>query len=175
MTQQAFERLCTAIFGRQTGKRTRTDLYVHRSVVEEVCAAEVEQLDEVWIDHAEALDRWNVLRVAANCSSLSLLLYPRFYEVAHPILNASLRFGKDGAVARFTDFHNRGNRPILHRKELLVDDTDKWFPVFKRLSNEEANWGLLDTAQRIGNENAWSSVLQAAGVEIDGHRVVRAK
>lgn len=174
MTQQVFERLCTVVVGGKTGKKTHTDLYVHRSVVERACEVEIQQLDSLWLDHVHDLDSWNVLRVASNCRSVSLLFYPGFYEVSHPALHASLKVAIDAADARLTVFYNRANRPILHRKELLVAESDDWFPVFKALSTEEEEWGLLADPRSIGNEKAWKSVLKVAGVEIDGHRVVRA-
>jgi DNA phosphorothioation-associated putative methyltransferase len=174
MMQKDFERLCTALVGRKTGKRTRTDLYVHRSVVERACEAEIQQLDSLWLNHVQGLDMWNVLRFSANCRSVSLLLYPGFYEVGHPALHASLKVSIDAQEARLTDFRSRVNRPILHRKELLVAGSDKWFPVFKALSTEEEEWGLLADSRNIGNESTWESVLKTAGAEIQGHRVVRA-
>jgi DNA phosphorothioation-associated putative methyltransferase len=173
MTRQVFERLCTAIVDGKTGKRTRSDLYVHRSVVERACEAEIQQLDSLWLDHVQDLDMWNVLRVTASCRSVSLLLYPGFYEVGHPTLHASLKLTIDTPGARLTDFRRRSNRPILHRKELLVDDSDEWFSVFQELSAEEEEWGLLADPRSIGNEKTWKSVLEAAAVEINGHRVVR--
>ena len=169
-----FEQLCATLIVRNIGKRTRSDVYVHRSVVEKACDPANAQLDALWMRYADNLDRWNVLRIAANCSSISLLLYPSFYEVGHPVLHDSLKAGKDLTIPRLTDFRKRPNKPVLHRKELLVDKTDKWFPAFQKLSAQEAELGLLDTGKRIGDERSWSWVLQAAGVDVDGHRLVRA-
>lgn len=174
MGHTVFERLCGTLVGRNIGKRTRSDVYVHRSVVEKTCEPAIAQLDALWKSSAENLERWNVLRIAANCSSISLLLYPSFYEFGHPVLHASLKAGKDLKTPRLSDFRKRTNKPVLHRKELLVDKADEWFPAFQKLSAQEAEMGLLNTGDRIGYERGWSWVLQAAGVDVHGHHLVRA-
>lgn len=174
MVRENLHRLCQTILMRQVGKRTRTDIYLHRSLVAKYCGFEIQQLDSLWFNHTQRPDLWNVLRVALDCRSVSLLIYPRFYDVGHPILDASLKVTIDRTDARLTVFQNRANRPILHRKELLVSESDEWFPIFKALSIEEEEWGLFAEARKIGYEKTWESVLIAAGVVIQGHRVVRA-
>ena len=88
------------------GKRTRSDLYAHRTLLAscttrlKAAAASIDpslltELDELWRAHTgtptgPALPPWNIVKVSARGDALSLLCYPEFDDVGHPALAASL-------------------------------------------------------------------------------------
>ena len=64
--------------------------------------------------------KYSVLKVLHNKKTISFLNYPRFFEEDFPVLTEShtLTLASKKLVAR--KYHR--NRPILHRKELLVSN-----------------------------------------------------
>ena len=76
-------------------------------------------------------------------------------------------------TARVRRYAPTGNRPILHRKELLLDASDPDYARFARLTDEEERAGLYSTPTTIGHERGWSRELERRGLVVRGHRVLR--
>jgi len=90
------------------GKRTRSDLYAHRTLLaccdtrlkassSSIDPSLLPELDELWRAHTRtptrtspALPLWNIVKISARGDVLSLLCYPEFDDVGHPALAASL-------------------------------------------------------------------------------------
>lgn len=115
---------------------------------------------------------WNVIRVDARCHSASLLLYPDFYDLAHPRLHVAMKINIATGKTTVRRYVNQRSRPVLHRKETMVAADDPWHGTFAKLTEREQSLGLLSASKAIGSEGAWSAVLQSHGVAIRGHDVV---
>ena len=116
---------------------------------------------------------WNVCKLSANRQQVSLLHYPRFREDEHPALAAAASVDLNGGTARIRRYAPNGNRPILHRKELLLDAADPDYARFAALTKQEERAGLYSTPTTIGHERGWSRELERRGLVIRGHHLMR--
>lgn len=154
------------------GKRVGGAVYVHRIALA--------QHDEDLLDLvrrcagiAAAALPWNVWKLSPYREQASLLYYPRFREDEHPALAAAASVDLRGGSTRIRRYVPNGNRPILHRKELLLDASDPDYARFAALTEQEERSGLFSSPTRIGHERGWSRELERRGVMIRGHRVLR--
>jgi DNA phosphorothioation-associated putative methyltransferase len=76
-----------------------------------------------------------------------------------------------GEVSR-TNYRNRINPPILHRKELLLSRDDPRLPAFRALTAAAEEHGLFRGSNRIGTRKAWEARIAEAGLVLRGHRLV---
>ena len=58
------------------------------------------------------------------------------------------------------------NPPILHRKELLIDEDHKFFNLFTKLSDDAEAAGLFEAKHQIGFKRFWLARLQEKGLEV---------
>jgi hypothetical protein len=163
-------------------KQVGTKVYVHRDYLHTL-PGWAQDIASFFHAHAKIRDlppeAWNVLRVEKPHNrhgelvheNVALLLYHEFDEVEHPILLSSTKlypYMVDGVSlieTKFTLFAGRKSPPILHRKELLVDDTH---PEYKRWSEYTAaleRAGLLGRPD-IGTTGSWAEALEEAGQKI---------
>ena len=155
------------------GKRLPTALYVHESAlpnlphvlrVYEGCAR--------WL--VGEVDGANVVKLATDRPKVSYLEYPNFDRDPHPALRRTT-FVRIGALdVGERDYSNADNPPILHRKECFVANDYPLRDKFARLTAQEQRFGLLeDEVRELGYLLAWKARLEARGVMLKGHRVVR--
>jgi hypothetical protein len=73
----------------------------------------------------------------------------------------------------YRSYLDSDNRPLLHRKHefLCADDPDA--AKYRRLTEQEVRAGLYEHPHLIGNEYGWAAALEAAGVQLKGHRLAR--
>jgi len=157
------------------GKLTHEALYVHASAV-----GELSPLLRVYDGCARTLtgtvDDATVLKLNRLKSQVSYLSYPSFDRDPHPSL-ATVVIGRLGSLdVTFRDFRSSDNPPILHRKETFVPAGYSGREKFERLTRQEERHGLLsEGASTIGTRNGWHQALSEKGLEVRGHRVVRAR
>lgn len=101
-------------------------------------------------------------------NSISFLWYEDFDKNAHPALYFSAKVTRD--TEKITTANYKNNRPILHRKDSMVDINYKFFDKFYALTQKEEEHGLLNRSD-IGREEQWSKVLKQKGLKIVGHSV----
>ena len=77
----------------------------------------------------------------------------------------------DGTVVR-TDYRERGNPPILHRKETLLRPDDPQRPAFAALTKLAEERRLFAEPHRIGTRNAWLERVARGGLVIQGARLL---
>ena len=154
------------------GKRVGGALYVHRHALEK---HDADLLAEVcsWGAAAAPAFPWNVCKLWRYRQQVSLLHYPRFREDAHPALAAAASVHLDGGAARIRRYAPKGNRPILHRKELLLGASDPDYVRFAALTEQEERSGLFSAPTTIGHKRGWSRELERRGLVIRGHRLLR--
>ena len=155
------------------GKRVGGDVYLHRDTLTRHGHALHGTLSAC-VAVAGATFRWNVCKLSPRRQRLSLLYYPRFRDDAHPALAAAASFDLDRGVGRVRHYSAQGNRPILHRKELLLDASDPDYARFAALTNQEEQAGLFATPSIIGHERAWSERLSQCGLMIRDHDLCKA-
>ncbi len=157
------------------GKRLPGALYVHESALNE--------LPHV-LRIYEGCARWlvgeiqgaNLIKLATDKAKVSYLEYPDFDRDPHPMLRRStyVRIGALDIDER--DYSDSDNPPILHRKEAFVAHDYPLREKFARLSEQEDRFELLGSDTRgIGHLRGWQERLDAHGVTLRGHRVVRVK
>ena len=116
---------------------------------------------------------WNVYKFWSCVRLVSLLHYPRFREDEHPALAAAAIVDLKSGVARIRRYGLCGSRPILHRKELLLDASDPDYARFAALTEQEECAGLFSSPTKIGHERGWARELERLGLVIRCHRVLR--
>jgi len=151
----------------EPGKRVGGFLYVHKDALP-LASEEVRQA----VARAEELAggfEWNVAKVSDKRQSL--LLYEDFSASAFPALLKAISFDEDGRPT-VTDYTGRDNPPILHRKETLIAPDDPRQPAFSAITRRAEELGLFKDSNRIGTRKAWYARLEAAGLKVDGPRLV---
>jgi DNA phosphorothioation-associated putative methyltransferase len=146
--------------------------------------------------HRTALDRLNpVLRVLEGCARVlvgqveganlvklyrhehrvSYLVYPKFDEDPHPQLERSLVIDLQRLRENYMDYRSRVSPPILHRKECFVADDYPQIQKFRNLTRQEERHALLTETSTIGTADGWRAALDAKGLALRGHRLIKAK
>ena len=156
------------------GKLLPNALYVHRSTLDRL-----EPILRIYEGCARAylgeIEDANVIKLHRFSGKVSYLAYPDFDRAAHPILARSVKLSLRSLQLDIYDYTERANPPILHRKETFVTEDYPHHRKFSRLTEQEVRFGLLDNTSTIGTKNGWEARLQAYGLAIRGHRVVRSK
>ena len=152
------------------GKRVGGDRYIHRDALERHDPALLGAVSAYAVSAEIALE-WNVCKVSPARRRISLLHYPCFRQRAHPTLSAALTIDLDRRVTRVRRYEERGNRPILHRKELLIDPSDPDYPRFAALTVQEEQAGLFARPSLIGHERGWAEQLARRGLSIHDHEL----
>ena len=112
---------------------------------------------------------FNVVKLAQ--SRLSFLLYGHFSE-PFPILLRALSCDIARGTSRVTDYSQRPNPPILHRKELLLPADHPLVPAAVDLTERLERLGAFKGATRIGTRDSWLARLGSLGLTIkDGELV----
>ena len=60
---------------------------------------------------------WNLLKVHTDKVALTFLTYPDFDEDPHPALEEATKINLNTGTVIRTDYRQRANPPLLHRKE----------------------------------------------------------
>tara|TARA_R100000027_G_scaffold163_1_gene161 strand:+ start:4193 stop:6058 length:1866 start_codon:yes stop_codon:yes gene_type:complete len=116
---------------------------------------------------------WNLLKLHTRERAITFLLYPDFNEDPHPSLSFATKLNfSTGRVVR-TDYSNRANPPILHRKETFLHENDPRWIVFRELTKAEESVGLLDDTKRIGTKQFWEALLRQKGFSLKGHQLIQ--
>lgn len=153
------------------GKRTPSALYVHRSALHrlhhvlrayEGCARVLAGDDE----------HFNLVKLRSDRPAVSYLEYPAFDDEAHPALHRSISVDLRSLDVELRDFSQSPNPPVLHRKELFVDDGYPNRGTFEELTRAEVDAGLLDETDTIGRRQGWEECLLRHGYMVQGHTLV---
>lgn len=97
----------------------------------------------------------------------SLLVYAGFLHTPHPALILSMEV--DTQSGRYSTRRYRANRPVLHRKELLLQPGSPEYEPCATLTAAEIRAGLLSRPYTFGFEKQWEDRLTTAGFRVDGH------
>jgi DNA phosphorothioation-associated putative methyltransferase len=165
-------RVLAAVRAATVGKRTPNALYVHVSSLSSL--APILRVRE---GCARALlgtvQEAALIKLHTDRPHVSYLEYPRFDQEAHPALRSGYIVRLNDLSADYRDYSGHSNPPILHRKELFVNDGYPLKQRFARLTRQEVRACLYAQPQRIGTSKGWADVLREHGVSIVGHRLVK--
>ena len=156
------------------GKKLSGATYVVRPRAEDV-------LPELWntLCRAEVAAQpdpsWNLLKLHTDQVAITFLSYPEFDAEPHPVLAEATKINLNtGSVSR-TDYRQRSNPPIQHRKETFLQPHDPRIHLFAALTRREEEAGLYRDPSRIGLRVPWLTLLQRLGLEYEDHTLVSAR
>jgi DNA phosphorothioation-associated putative methyltransferase len=156
------------------GKLTRSALYIHVSVLQEL-----DPLLRMYEGCASRtigrVDGATIVKFSTEKPQISYLFYPEFDTDPHPALHTSIKIDFQTLEVAYRDYHTSTNPPILHRKETFVIPSYPLYEKFAYLTRQEEKWGLLKHKSDIGTREGWQKCLAECGVEIRGHRVYKRK
>ena len=163
------ERVQKSTYSSPVGKIVGDSLYAHRSIVDQLPS--LSRLQIVGGFQIVGEIEFDIVKLSADGRKVSFLRYPRFDTDAHPTLAHSLSIYLPKAEYSFRDFKDSDNPPILHRKDVLVDDTYPLYQKFRALTKQEEKKSLLSRPD-IGHKKAWEHILEEAGLVVRGHRLL---
>ena len=151
------------------GKLLPTDLYVHTSAVDEL--PPVLRLLLFAVRQVVGEVEHDLVKVALDGRSVSLLAYPGFDDDPHPALVQSVRVDLGRAQYQVRRYATAENPAILHRKDAFVTRDYPLYEQFRSLSEAEARAGLLSRSE-IGRRQQWEALLVENGWRIERHSLV---
>jgi DNA phosphorothioation-associated putative methyltransferase len=157
---------------KSVGKRVGGAHYIHRTAV-----SFLDDKEKAQVEHAKAIiasetssefeDKWNIVRISTD--KVAFLEYDAFDASPFPELKNSTLVDLLRDHVRHTDYSNHSNRPILHRKELLVTDDYPSRSKFAALTKKLESLGVFYDTHRIGYKDHWEKRLSENGVVINGY------
>jgi DNA phosphorothioation-associated putative methyltransferase len=115
----------------------------------------------------------NIIKFHTDKPCISYLYYPDFETIAHPSLHWAMLIDLRDLSLRFRDYSQQENPPILHRKETFIAPNHPLYPKFAKFTKSEEKAGLYNETKTIGNRQGWERRLEACGVQIKNHRIIR--
>lgn len=158
---------------KKIGKHVGNYQYIHLSL-----RKRLDEADQSAIDAAAELtstiadQHFNVIKLAEDRNTLTLLDYPDFFSEGFPTLRRYWTVNIESQLYRFRTYEDSFNPPILHRKELLIDKAHCDYPSFVDLTKAADNIGLFDDPNRIGFLRAWKALLDQKGYHVSGNELV---
>ena len=119
------------------------------------------------------IENCNIIKLAIDKSSVSMLLYQEL-EVSHfPELMASHKYLVDFSNEISARSYSKDNPPILHRKELLLPPDHPDIPKFAALTKQLEEAGLFKDSRKIGYKKQWEERLFNAGYKVIDHKLLK--
>jgi DNA phosphorothioation-associated putative methyltransferase len=162
------------VMGNSVGKMTPTAIYIHRRASEHmpVLLKLYEHCGSVAVGRPTDRD---IVKLAHQRWSVSWLGYPDFDCDPHVRLAWSYSVDMRTLEGSYRSYLDSRNRRLLHRKHEFLDPADPAVPKYRRLTDQEIRAGLYMQPHLIGNELGWQEALDAAGLRLSGHRLVRTR
>lgn len=112
----------------------------------------------------------DLIKISIDGRKVSFLRYPDFDRVPHPELSYSVKVYLPKAAHTFRDYTDSTNPPLLHRKEVFLDELHPDFGRCADLTAREEALGLLSRAD-IGFRNAWRAALEEKNLTEHGYEL----
>lgn len=155
------------------GKHLPDAVYLHVSALSAVPTALFDSVFRI----ADALkikdDDWNVAKFNKRDFKVSFLSYPEFETYPYPALVRSFTIDLSKLTMRESDYRTSSNPPILHRRELLIDNDHPGMETFQAFTREGEDLGLYENARSIGFRKNWERLIKSKGHYLDdeGHLI----
>jgi len=151
------------------GKRAGTSIYFHEECTADLPPA-IQSIAGVAKNVASQAElEFNVYKLDTRTPQVSLLSYPSFFDEAFPTLERSTIWDVQSNSLNSRDYQVVENRPVLHRKELLLPNGHGRIDEFAALTEVAEQIGLFAETSRIGRYGFWSSLLADNDVKVVGH------
>lgn len=154
------------------GKKTPTAVYIHDSLVPKLprrLNSLISKLDNQYSPQIS----WNIVKLFLREPKLSFLSYPDFDSESYPELKASLLVDLSESKVKLRSYEEMANKPILHRKELFVDETYPLHSDFAEITKEGEVAGLYENSSEIGFSESWQFHIRQKGYSLVDGRLFR--
>lgn len=153
------------------GKVLPDATYVYRCSEFESLALWTQEIERAMLA-ANPREDWNIVKLHHREHAITFLVYPDFYADPHPSLMHSTKINlRTGRVVR-TDYSNRANPPVLHRKETFLPESDPRWKTFSSLTSAEEAAGLYRDTSRIGLRLYWNNLVKNKGYTFENHKLL---
>lgn len=115
---------------------------------------------------------FNVVRIKEALGEIAFLHYPGLAEEPFPALCDSWRVHPATQLVSYRSYRQSLNPPILHRTELLLEDTHPRRQQLADLTHVCESLGLFDEPNKIGFRRQWEQLIGSKGYEISGFELV---
>ena len=155
------------------GKKVLNNVYWHSSLTTAQSAEVQANISEAEIlANLQANTDYNVVKYDSKSQALSLLWYPDFFINAFPALELSYRIDLSTKRVEKRSYQSSLNPPILHRKELFLNQNDPHIAQFKELTATAEQLGLYENPIHIGFKQAWENLIAEKGFQLIDHQFI---
>jgi DNA phosphorothioation-associated putative methyltransferase len=155
------------------GKKVLNNVYWHSSLTTAQSAEVQANISEAEIlANLRANTDYNVVKYDSKSQALSLLWYPDFFINAFPALELSYRIDLSTKRVEKRSYQSSLNPPILHRKELFLNQNDPHIAQFKELTATAEQLGLFENPIHIGFKQAWENLIAEKGFQLIDHQFI---
>lgn len=158
----------------EIGKLTPGALYIHESALDALSPL-LRLYEGCARGYLGRIEGANLIKLHRQEPKVSYLTYPDFEADPHPALATSVTVHLQTFRVKARDFRSYRNPPILHRKELFVQDDHPLYAKFERLTRIEEQKGLYEDSATIGTRDGWDAALRTRGLSMRGHRLLQSK
>jgi DNA phosphorothioation-associated putative methyltransferase len=142
------------------GKILPKSFYIHRSALNEL-DPKLRLYEGCASSNVGGLQDANIIKFSFDSPTISYLTYPDFDTIDHPVLTSRMAIDLRDLSVSYTDYSDRLNPPILHRKETFLSPNHPLYQSFAELTQSEVAAGLLDESATIGTKLFWEKRLAA--------------
>lgn len=153
------------------GKRLPEAVYIFRPRAGDVPVGILNEIERAAAAARPSSD-WNLLKLHTDQVALTFLSYPNFETDPHPALAEATKINLNTGTVVKTDYRQRPNPPILHRKETFLPQAQPLREQFAALTQAEEEAGLYREPAKIGHRVFWESLLRRKALRYDGHRLI---
>lgn len=158
----------TAIDSVRFGKKLPEDFYFHTS--QEPLLPPLLRLITFAARQIVGDVECDLIKISTDGRKVSFLRYADFDSVPHPALSYSMKVYLPKASHSFRDYSDSRNPPLLHRKEVFLDELHPEYHRCAQLTEQEEAFGLLSRSD-IGLRNGWLAALAEKGVAENGYEL----
>jgi len=155
------------------GKKLPDAVYLHKSALEQASA----MLHQFCTTVARALkiedSAWDLVKLHRKDFKVAYLAYPDFFSESYPALKKSTLVDLSKLSTKETNYADSENPPILHRKELMILESDPHYQLFSEITAEGENAGLYENPFKIGFQQTWLRLINQKGYDLVDGRLVR--
>ena len=116
---------------------------------------------------------FNIIKIDDKRNLVTLLDYPDFFDIGFPTLKRYWTINIHIEEIRFRTYEDSLNPPILHRKELMLPESDPRRASYADLTSSADQIGLFDDPKRIGFKRSWEELLNRRGYMSSGNSLLR--
>jgi DNA phosphorothioation-associated putative methyltransferase len=171
MDKQA-ENFANSVKELSVGKKLPDAIYLHKTALITINP----KLYSFCSNIAQALkisdETWDLVKLFRKEFKVAFLSYPDFYTDSYPALKKSILVDLSKLSTKETLYTESTNPPILHRKELMVLDTDPHYDHFREITLEGESAGLYENPFKIGFRETWLRLIEQKGYSLIDGRLI---